>query len=115
VRGLARQINRRRTQRKSGWSCLRIASVYESLTAGRCFYECFDRKDDCRIRPLLPRLRSWQCAQDARCAIDELGIKDRTILISPVGCSVFAYHTIVSAYQAAHGAPAVATPSSAAI
>ena len=24
-------------------------------------------------------------------AIDELGIQDRTILVSPVGCSVFAY------------------------
>ena len=44
-------------------------------------------------------------------AIDELGIQDRTILISPVGCSVFAYHYFdVGNIQAAHGrAPAVAT------
>ena len=44
-------------------------------------------------------------------AIDELGIQDRTILISPVGCSVFAYYYFdVVNVQAAHGrAPAVAT------
>ena len=44
-------------------------------------------------------------------AIDQLAIKDRTILISPVGCSVFAYYYFdVGNVQAAHGrAPAVAT------
>ncbi len=43
--------------------------------------------------------------------IDELGIRDRTILISPVGCSVFAYYYFDTGnVQAAHGrAPAVAT------
>jgi 2-oxoisovalerate ferredoxin oxidoreductase beta subunit len=43
-------------------------------------------------------------------AIDELGIQDRTVLISPVGCSVFAYYYFdVGNSQAAHGrAPAVA-------
>jgi 2-oxoisovalerate ferredoxin oxidoreductase beta subunit len=44
-------------------------------------------------------------------AIDEFGIQDRTILISPVGCAVFAYYYFdVGNIQAAHGrAPAVAT------
>jgi len=44
-------------------------------------------------------------------AIDELGIQDRTILISPVGCSVLAYEYFdVGNVQVAHGrAPAVAT------
>ena len=44
-------------------------------------------------------------------AIDDLGIQDRTILISPVGCAVFAYYYFdVGNIQAAHGrAPAVAT------
>ncbi len=43
--------------------------------------------------------------------IDELGIQDSTILVSPVGCSVFAYYYFdVGNVQAAHGrAPAVAT------
>ena len=44
-------------------------------------------------------------------AIDELGIQDQTILIAPVGCSVFTYYYFdVGSVQAAHGrAPAVAT------
>jgi 2-oxoisovalerate ferredoxin oxidoreductase beta subunit len=43
--------------------------------------------------------------------IDEMGIQDRTIAISPVGCSVFAYYYLDTGnVQAAHGrAPAVAT------
>ncbi|MEI6079589.1 MAG: 2-oxoacid:acceptor oxidoreductase family protein [bacterium] len=44
-------------------------------------------------------------------AIDELGIQDRTIFISPVGCSVFAYYYFDTGnIQVAHGrAPAVGT------
>lgn len=44
-------------------------------------------------------------------AIVDLGIQDRTILVSPVGCAVFAYHYLdVGNVQASHGrAPAVAT------
>ncbi len=43
-------------------------------------------------------------------AIDELGVQDRTVLISPVGCAVFMYYYFdVGNTQAAHGrAPAVA-------
>ncbi|HMK97514.1 MAG TPA: thiamine pyrophosphate-dependent enzyme, partial [Acidimicrobiales bacterium] len=43
-------------------------------------------------------------------AIDELGAQDRTVLVSPVGCSVFMYYYFdVGNSQAAHGrAPAVA-------
>lgn len=44
-------------------------------------------------------------------ALHELGVQDRTILVSPVGCSVFAYYYFDTGnVQAAHGrAPAVAT------
>jgi 2-oxoisovalerate ferredoxin oxidoreductase beta subunit len=44
-------------------------------------------------------------------AIDELGVQDRTVLVNPVGCSVFAYYYFdVGNVQVAHGrAPAVAT------
>jgi 2-oxoisovalerate ferredoxin oxidoreductase beta subunit len=44
-------------------------------------------------------------------AIDELGIQDRTVMVGPVGCSVFTYNYFdVGNIQAAHGrAPAVAT------
>ena len=44
-------------------------------------------------------------------AIAEMGIQDKTIFVSPVGCSVFAYYYFdVGNVQSAHGrAPAVAT------
>ena len=44
-------------------------------------------------------------------AIDDLGIQDKTILVGPVGCSVFTYYYFdVGNVQAAHGrCPAVAT------
>ena len=43
--------------------------------------------------------------------IDEMGIQEKTIGVSPVGCAVFAYNYIdIDWQQAAHGrAPAVAT------
>jgi 2-oxoisovalerate ferredoxin oxidoreductase beta subunit len=43
-------------------------------------------------------------------AIEEVGVQDRTVLVSPVGCSVFTYYYFdVGNSQAAHGrAPAVA-------
>jgi len=48
--------------------------------------------------------------RDLADVIEELGVQDRTVLISPVGCSVFAYYYFdVGNSQAAHGrAPAVA-------
>src|SRR5215471_5825013 len=44
-------------------------------------------------------------------AIDKFGIQNRTILIAPVGCSVFTYYYFdVGSIQGAHGrAPALAT------
>ena len=44
-------------------------------------------------------------------ALEDLGVKDSTILVSPVGCSVFAYYYFdVGNVQVAHGrAPAAAT------
>ena len=87
--------------------------VYE-VAHGRpeAFYECFERKDDLQNQThYCPGCGHGNVHKMLACAIDELGIKDRTILISPVGCSVFAYHYFdVGNIQAAHGrAPAVAT------
>ena len=44
-------------------------------------------------------------------ALAELGVQDRTVFVSPVGCSVFAYYYFdVGNVQVAHGrAPAAAT------
>lgn len=43
--------------------------------------------------------------------IDELGIREKTVGVAPVGCSVFLYNYLdIDMYEAAHGrAPAVAT------
>jgi len=43
--------------------------------------------------------------------VDELGIRERTIGVAPVGCSVFLYNYLdLDMYEAAHGrAPAIAT------
>ncbi|NDJ53332.1 MAG: 2-oxoglutarate oxidoreductase [Chloroflexi bacterium] len=44
-------------------------------------------------------------------ALDELGLRERTVMVAPVGCSVFAYaYFNTDACEAAHGrAPAMAT------
>ncbi len=77
-----------------------------------CFYETFERKSE-------PQHQTHYCPGCGHGivhkllaeAIDGLGIQDRTVLISPVGCSVFAYYYFdVGNVQVAHGrAPAVAT------
>jgi 2-oxoglutarate ferredoxin oxidoreductase subunit beta len=43
--------------------------------------------------------------------IDELGIREKTVIVAPVGCAVFLYNYFdLDAYEAAHGrAPAIAT------
>ncbi len=44
-------------------------------------------------------------------AMDELGIRDRSIMISPVGCAVFAYYYFnCGNVQTAHAAPRPSPP-----
>jgi 2-oxoisovalerate ferredoxin oxidoreductase beta subunit len=78
----------------------------------KSFYEIYERKNELQHQ-------THYCAgcghgnvhKMLALAIDELGIQDRTVLIAPVGCSVFTYYYFdVGSVQAAHGrAPAVAT------
>ena len=78
----------------------------------KSMYEHFDRKEDLQhTTHYCPGCGHGQIHKLLAAAIDELGIQDRTVLISPVGCSVFAYYYFdVGNVQAAHGrAPAVAT------
>ncbi len=76
------------------------------------FYDVFERKNagDC-VTHYCPGCGHGNLHKYIAEAIDELEIRDRTILVSPVGCSVFAYYYFdVGNVQAAHGrAPAVAT------
>ena len=50
----------------------------------------------CSFNDLLPWLRSWPGQKYLAEAIDELGVQDRTVLVSPVGCSVFSTTTSMS-------------------
>lgn len=76
------------------------------------FYDLFERKGgDLEVTHYCPGCGHGVLHKLIAEAIDDLGIQDRTILISPVGCSVFAYYYLdVGNVQAAHGrAPAIAT------
>jgi 2-oxoisovalerate ferredoxin oxidoreductase beta subunit len=90
-----------------------IESDYEVVhSKAKVFYETYERKEELQHQThYCPGCGHGIAHKMLARAIDELGIQDRTILISPVGCSVFAYHYFdVGNIQAAHGrAPAVAT------
>ncbi len=76
------------------------------------FYSTYERKDELQHEThYCPGCGHGIIHKMVAQAIDELGVQDRTVLISPVGCSVFAYYYFdVGNVQAAHGrAPAVAT------
>ena len=83
-----------------------------STDARRPSMRRFDRKDDDQHQThYCPGCGHGIVTKLLADAIDKLGIQDRTILVSPVGCSVFGYEYLdVGNIQAAHGrAPAVAT------
>jgi 2-oxoisovalerate ferredoxin oxidoreductase beta subunit len=78
----------------------------------RTFYERYERKAELQHQThYCPGCGHGNVTKMLARAIDELGIQDRTVLISPVGCSVFGYYYLdVGNVQAAHGrASAVAT------
>ncbi len=90
-----------------------MVSEYEvSHSRPKAFYQRFERKEELQHQThYCPGCGHGIIHKMLARAIDELGIQDRTILISPVGCSVLAYHYFdVGNVQGAHGrAPAVAT------
>jgi 2-oxoisovalerate ferredoxin oxidoreductase beta subunit len=83
--------------------------IHEKATA---FYDTFERKGELQDQThYCPGCGHGIVHKLLAQAIDDLGIQDRTVLISPVGCSVFAYYYFdVGNIQVAHGrAPAAAT------
>jgi 2-oxoisovalerate ferredoxin oxidoreductase beta subunit len=89
-----------------------IADYTVAQGKARSFYSTYERKDELQHQThYCPGCGHGPIHKMLARAIDELGIQDRTVLISPVGCSVFAYYYFdVGNIQAAHGrAPAVAT------
>src|ERR1019366_9383632 len=90
-----------------------VLSEYEvTHSKANSFYSTYERKPELKHQThYCPGCGHGNIHKMLAQAIDSLEIKDRTILISPVGCGVFAYYYFdVGNIQAAHGrAPAVAT------
>src|SRR5574337_1380428 len=83
-----------------------------SHAKAECFYDRYERKSELQHQThYCPGCGHGIVHKLLAEAVDALGLKDRTILISPVGCSVFAYYYFdVGNIQVAHGrAPAAAT------
>src|SRR5450631_1662760 len=83
--------------------------VHEKAEA---FYDTFERKGELQGQThYCPGCGHGIVSKLLAKAIDELGVQDRTVLINPVGCSVFGYYYFdVGNVQVAHGrAPAAAT------
>jgi len=77
-----------------------------------CFYAEYERKGELQHQThYCPGCGHGIAHKLIAQAIDQLGIQDRTITVSPVGCGVFAYYYLDTGnIQAAHGrASAVAT------
>src|ERR1039458_1181537 len=73
------------------------------------FYDTFERKGELQHQThYCPGCGHGIVSKLLARAIDELGVQDRTVLISPVGCSVFGYYYFDTGnVQVAHGrAPA---------
>jgi 2-oxoisovalerate ferredoxin oxidoreductase beta subunit len=89
------------------------ANGYELLHAkSPAFYDVYERKAELKHQThYCPGCGHGVAHKLIAEAIEELGLQDRTIFISPVGCSVFAYYYFdVGNVQVAHGrAPAAAT------
>ena len=89
-----------------------MASYTVTHEKPNCFYETYERKAELQHQThYCPGCGHGIVHKLLAEAIDSLGVKDRTILVSPVGCSVFAYYYFdVGNVQVAHGrAPAAAT------
>jgi len=89
-----------------------MASLTVTHEKPAVFYDRFERKSELQHQThYCPGCGHGIAHKLLAEALVELGLQDRTILISPVGCSVFAYYYFdVGNIQAAHGrAPAVAT------
>lgn len=78
----------------------------------KTFYDRYERKGgDTEITHYCPGCGHGVLHKLIAEAIDDLGIQDRSILVGPVGCSIFMYYYMdVGNISASHGrAPAVAT------
>ncbi len=89
------------------------SNVYEvAHSKSPVFYDVYERKSELKHQThYCPGCGHGVAHKLIAEAIEELGLQDKTIFVSPVGCSVFAYYYFdVGNVQVAHGrAPAAAT------
>jgi 2-oxoisovalerate ferredoxin oxidoreductase beta subunit len=87
--------------------------AYETVhSKSPLFYDLYDRKSELKHQThYCPGCGHGVAHKLIAEALQELGLQDKTIFVSPVGCSVFAYYYFdVGNVQAPHGrAPAAAT------
>jgi 2-oxoisovalerate ferredoxin oxidoreductase beta subunit len=89
-----------------------MASYTVTHEKAECFYDRYERKSELQHQThYCPGCGHGIVSKLVAQAIDDLGIRDRTVLVSPVGCSVFGYYYFDTGnVQSSHGrAPAVAT------
>src|ERR1035438_5265084 len=89
-----------------------MASYTVTHEKAKSFYDVYERKAEMQHQThYFPGCGHGIAHKLLARAIDELGVQDRMVLISPVGCGVFAYYYFdVGNIQVSHGrAPAVAT------
>jgi len=89
-----------------------VSDYLVAFSRAKSFYPSYERKDELQHHThYCPGCGHGVVHKMLAQAIDALGIQDRTILVGPVGCSVFTYYYFdVGNVGAAHGrAPAVAT------
>jgi 2-oxoisovalerate ferredoxin oxidoreductase beta subunit len=89
-----------------------MASYTVTHEKAKSFYDVYERKAELqRQTHYCPGCGHGITHKLLARAIDELGVQDRMVLISPVGCGVFAYYYFdVGNIQVSHGrAPAVAS------
>ena len=89
-----------------------MADQHLVLGKSPVFYETYERKAELQQQThYCPGCGHGVVHKLIAEAVSDLGLQDRTIFVSPVGCSVFAYYYFdVGNVQAAHGrTPAVAT------
>jgi 2-oxoisovalerate ferredoxin oxidoreductase beta subunit len=89
-----------------------MSTMVEKAGKAHSFHEVFERKGPGEhTTHYCPGCGHGTIQKLIAATIDELGIQDRTIFLSPVGCAVFAYYYYDTGnIQCSHGrAPAVAT------
>jgi 2-oxoisovalerate ferredoxin oxidoreductase beta subunit len=91
----------------------KVADSYEVVhSKSQLFYPEYERKSELKHQThYCPGCGHGVAHKLIAEALEDLGVQDQTILVSPVGCSVFAYYYFdVGNVQVAHGrAPAAAT------